>query len=396
MIVVNSVCGCAAGKARPGVALALRHANRPDVVATVFAGFDEEATARARGYFTGYRPSSPSIALLQNGSLVYMLERSQIENRDATAIAAELTTAFDRFCRPPPPPGPKRVERTERMPPVDAAWRLLLAAGLGTAIGLEREYRQKPAGLRTNILIALGSALFTIMSISMGQRQRHRDRIAAQIVTGIGFLGGGAILRSGKTVHGMTTAATIWVNAAIGMAAGAGQFAMATLPPHSRSSCLPCCRRSRPISNAAPAGPTATTTVLRRDDAYRSAVRCAGLQACRQTSKVCLLQRWRTPVVRRLLVGVRERQHARDRSRGRPSNDTPTGYRAADESAGHRDLRQSGERRSLRRCPARRRSAPARPRACAAAPDSPDTAARRAAAAPSGRRRSRGTSRGRR
>ena len=98
LVVVNSVCGCAAGKARPGVALAMRHATRPDVVATVFAGFDEEATARARGYFTGYRPSSPSIALLQNGALVYMLERSQIENRDATAIAVELTTAFDRFC----------------------------------------------------------------------------------------------------------------------------------------------------------------------------------------------------------------------------------------------------------------------------------------------------------
>jgi len=98
MVIVNSVCGCAAGKARPGVALALRHAARPEVVATVFAGFDEEATARARGYFTGYRPSSPSIALLRNGALVYMLERSQIENRDVTAIAAELTAAFDRYC----------------------------------------------------------------------------------------------------------------------------------------------------------------------------------------------------------------------------------------------------------------------------------------------------------
>jgi putative YphP/YqiW family bacilliredoxin len=98
MVIVNSVCGCAAGKARPGVALALRHPTRPDAVATVFAGFDEDATARARGYFTGYRPSSPSIAILHNGSLVYMLERSQIENREATAIAAELTAAFDRFC----------------------------------------------------------------------------------------------------------------------------------------------------------------------------------------------------------------------------------------------------------------------------------------------------------
>jgi bacilliredoxin len=98
MIVVNSVCGCAAGKARPGIALALRHAVRPDVVATVFAGADVEATDRARGYFTGYRPSSPSIALLRNGAVVYMLERSQIENREAPAIAAALTAAFDAFC----------------------------------------------------------------------------------------------------------------------------------------------------------------------------------------------------------------------------------------------------------------------------------------------------------
>jgi putative YphP/YqiW family bacilliredoxin len=98
MVVVNSVCGCAAGKARPGIALALRHGVRPDVVATVFAGFDVDATDRARGYFTGYEPSSPSIALLRNGKLVYMLERSQIENREAPAIAAELTAAFDRFC----------------------------------------------------------------------------------------------------------------------------------------------------------------------------------------------------------------------------------------------------------------------------------------------------------
>ena len=115
------------------------------------------------------------------------------------------------------------------MLPPDAAWRLLLAAGLGTAIGLEREYRQKPAGLRTNILIALGSALFTILSSLMGHESGTADRIAAQIVTGIGFLGGGAILRSGKAVHGMTTAATIWVNAAIGMAAGAGHFMLATI-----------------------------------------------------------------------------------------------------------------------------------------------------------------------
>ena len=98
MIVVNSVCGCAAGKARPGIALALRHAKTPDRVATVFAGADVEATERARSYFTGYAPSSPSIALFRDGSLVYMLERRNIENRDAYAIATELTNAFDKFC----------------------------------------------------------------------------------------------------------------------------------------------------------------------------------------------------------------------------------------------------------------------------------------------------------
>src|SRR5256712_11864176 len=87
---------------------------------------------------------------------------------------------------------------------------------------------QKPAGLRTNILIALGSPLFTIVSMAVGGRGGTPDRIAAQVVTGIGFLGGAAILRSGKTVQGMTTAATIWVNAAIGMAAGAGEYALAT------------------------------------------------------------------------------------------------------------------------------------------------------------------------
>ena len=113
------------------------------------------------------------------------------------------------------------------MPLFDLTRRLLLAAALGAAIGLEREYRRKPAGLRTNILIALGSALFTAVSMSMVAGGGTVDRIAAQVVTGVGFLGGGAILRSGKTVQGMTTAATIWVNAAIGMAAGAGQFALA-------------------------------------------------------------------------------------------------------------------------------------------------------------------------
>src|SRR5471032_1432777 len=114
------------------------------------------------------------------------------------------------------------------MLPPDLVWRLLLAAGLGAAVGLEREYRQKPAGLRTNILIAVGSALFTILSLQMTQGVGDTSRVAGQIVTGIGFLGGGAILRSGDSIHGMTTAATIWVNAAIGVAAGTGQFALAT------------------------------------------------------------------------------------------------------------------------------------------------------------------------
>ena len=98
MIVVNSVCGCAAGKARPGVALALQHAVKPDVVATVFAGADVEATERARGYFTGYPPSSPAIALLRGGKLSYMMERHQIENQEAHGIASHLTTAFEQHC----------------------------------------------------------------------------------------------------------------------------------------------------------------------------------------------------------------------------------------------------------------------------------------------------------
>ena len=98
MVVVNSICGCAAGKARPGVALALQHEVKPDKVATVFAGADIEATERARSYFTGYGPSSPSIAILKDGELVYMLERYQIEGRDATQIAGELRKAFDEHC----------------------------------------------------------------------------------------------------------------------------------------------------------------------------------------------------------------------------------------------------------------------------------------------------------
>jgi len=100
LVVVNSICGCAAGKARPAVAQALQHSARPDALFTVFAGQDSEATARARSYFTGYGPSSPSIALLRDGKLVYMLERRDIEGRDSFAIADDLTSAFDRFCAP--------------------------------------------------------------------------------------------------------------------------------------------------------------------------------------------------------------------------------------------------------------------------------------------------------
>ena len=100
MIVVNSICGCAAGKARPGIALALGHEVKPDRVATVFAGADIEATDRARSYFTGYGPSSPSIGILRDGQLVYMMERFQIEGRGPEQIATELTRAFDEFCAP--------------------------------------------------------------------------------------------------------------------------------------------------------------------------------------------------------------------------------------------------------------------------------------------------------
>jgi putative YphP/YqiW family bacilliredoxin len=98
MIVVNSVCGCAAGRMRPAVRLALQHSNKPEHVYSVFAGQDKEATERARFYFTGYPPSSPSIAILRDGQLVYMLQRSQIETREAPAIAADLVSAFDKLC----------------------------------------------------------------------------------------------------------------------------------------------------------------------------------------------------------------------------------------------------------------------------------------------------------
>jgi putative YphP/YqiW family bacilliredoxin len=98
MIVVNSVCGCAAGKARPGIALALTKGKRPDHLATVFAGADVEATEVARGHFAPYPPSSPSIALMKDGKLVYMMERRQIEGQSADMIAAELRRAFEEHC----------------------------------------------------------------------------------------------------------------------------------------------------------------------------------------------------------------------------------------------------------------------------------------------------------
>lgn len=100
MMVVNSVCGCAAGKARPGIAMALQHPNRPTTVATVFAGADIEATDRARQLITGFAPSSPSIALFRDGKLVYMIERREIEQRNAESIADLLTLAFDKHCAP--------------------------------------------------------------------------------------------------------------------------------------------------------------------------------------------------------------------------------------------------------------------------------------------------------
>ncbi len=98
MVVVNSICGCAAGRMRPAVRLALQNGIRPDHAYSVFAGQDTEATERARSYFTGYPPSSPSIAILRDGQLVYMMPRRDIESREAPAIAADLKAAFDRFC----------------------------------------------------------------------------------------------------------------------------------------------------------------------------------------------------------------------------------------------------------------------------------------------------------
>jgi len=98
MIVVNSICGCAAGRMRPAVRLALQNATKPGKIATVFAGQDTEATERARSYFTGYAPSSPAIAILRDGKLVYIMQRHQIETRVASAIADDLKAAFELHC----------------------------------------------------------------------------------------------------------------------------------------------------------------------------------------------------------------------------------------------------------------------------------------------------------
>ena len=98
MVVVNSICGCAAGRMRPAVRMALQHAVKPGKAFSVFAGQDTEATERARGYFTGWPPSSPSVAILRDGQLVYMMPRRDIESREAPAIASDLKAAFDRFC----------------------------------------------------------------------------------------------------------------------------------------------------------------------------------------------------------------------------------------------------------------------------------------------------------
>jgi len=100
MVVVNSICGCAAGKMRPGVRLAMQNATKPDHAITVFAGQDREATEKARGYFAGHPPTSPAIAILRDGQLVYLMQRSAIETSTAPAIAAELQRAFDAYCAP--------------------------------------------------------------------------------------------------------------------------------------------------------------------------------------------------------------------------------------------------------------------------------------------------------
>jgi len=101
MVVVNSICGCAAGRMRPAVRMAMQNSIRPDQSYSVFAGQDKEATERARSFFTGQMPSSPSVAILRDGQLVYMMPRRDIESREAPAIAADLKAAFDRFCAKP-------------------------------------------------------------------------------------------------------------------------------------------------------------------------------------------------------------------------------------------------------------------------------------------------------
>ena len=101
MVIVNSICGCAAGRMRPAVRMALQNSTRPDQIFSVFAGQEKEATDRARSYFTGYPPSSPSIGILRDGQLVYLLPRSDIERREAPAIAADLKAAFDKLCAKP-------------------------------------------------------------------------------------------------------------------------------------------------------------------------------------------------------------------------------------------------------------------------------------------------------
>lgn len=98
LVVVNSVCGCAAGNARPAVAMALQNGKKPETMITVFAGNDKDATQKARSYFAGYRPSSPSIALLKDGDVVKMWERHDIEGREAAEIADEMMSAFDQYC----------------------------------------------------------------------------------------------------------------------------------------------------------------------------------------------------------------------------------------------------------------------------------------------------------
>jgi putative Mg2+ transporter-C (MgtC) family protein len=115
------------------------------------------------------------------------------------------------------------------LPDLELIQRLLLSAGVGALLGLERQWRLKSAGLRTHILIALGSTVFTIVSYELASGVEGADpgRVAAQIVTGIGFLGAGAIMRTDSGIHGLTTAATVWVNASLGMAVGAGRYHLA-------------------------------------------------------------------------------------------------------------------------------------------------------------------------